>query len=149
MEYIDAEKLEDHVVIALKGHIDSANAEQVENEINTFRTGCEQLPVTINAQELEYSSSAGLRILLRLKKPTDIKILVTLSCTMCPDLVVAAQRIAAINPNVSAHIYDLHHFADLKDRHKVMSVPCMVVNDEKVSFGKKNLQQVLDFIREK
>ncbi len=80
---------------------------------------------------------------------TDIKILVTLSCTLCPDLVVAAQRIAAENPKVTAHIYDIRHFENLKDRYKVMSVPCLVVNDEKISFGKKNMGQVLDFIRGK
>ncbi|MBE6650659.1 MAG: FAD-dependent oxidoreductase [Ruminococcaceae bacterium] len=78
---------------------------------------------------------------------TDIKILVTLSCTMCPDLVAATQKIAASNPNVCAHVYDIHHFEDLKNRHKVMSVPCLVVNDETVSFGKKNIRQVLELIR--
>ena len=83
-----------------------------------------------------------------IKEKTDLKILVTLSCTMCPDLVVAAQRIAAINPNVTAHAYDIRHFENLKNQFNVMSVPCLVVNDEKVSFGKKNLRQVLDFIRE-
>ena len=77
----------------------------------------------------------------------EMKILVTLSCTMCPDLVVAAQRIAAANANVTAHVYDIRHFEDLKNQHKVMSVPCLVINNEKVSFGKKNIQQVLDFIR--
>ena len=82
-----------------------------------------------------------------IKNPTDIKILVTLSCTMCPDLVVAAQRIAAENPNITANVYDLQHFEALKNRHKVMSVPCLVVNDQRVSFGKKNIRQVLDFIR--
>ncbi len=80
---------------------------------------------------------------------TDMKILVTLSCTMCPDLVVAAQRIAAENPNVTAHVYDIRHFENLKNQYNVMSVPCFVVNDEKVSFGKKNLGQVLDLIRGK
>ena len=74
---------------------------------------------------------------------TDIKILVTLSCTMCPDLVVAAQRIAAANPNVTAHVYDINHFENLKKEYNVMSVPCMVVNDKKVSFGRKNIQQIL------
>ena len=79
---------------------------------------------------------------------TDMKILVTLSCTMCPDLVVAAQRIAAANPNVTAHVYDIRYFENLKNRYKVMSVPCLVVDDEKVSFGKKNIGQVLKFIQE-
>ncbi|MBQ8909830.1 MAG: FAD-dependent oxidoreductase, partial [Oscillospiraceae bacterium] len=66
---------------------------------------------------------------------TEMKILVTLSCTMCPDLVVAAQRIAAENPNVMAQVYDIRHFENLKNQYNVMSVPCLVLNDEKVSFG--------------
>ena len=74
---------------------------------------------------------------------TDLKILVTLSCTMCPDLVVAAQRLAAANPNVTAHVYDIRHFENIKNQYNVMSVPCMVINNEKVSFGKKNLSQLI------
>ena len=77
---------------------------------------------------------------------TDMKILVTLSCAMCPDLVVAAQRIAAENTNVTAHVYDIRHFENLKEQYKVMSVPCLVINDEKVSFGKKNVNQILDMV---
>ena len=77
---------------------------------------------------------------------TDLKILVTLSCTMCPDLVAAAQRIAAVNPRVTAHVYDIHHFENLKNQYKVMSVPCLVVNAEKVFFGRKNLQEVLKLL---
>ena len=79
---------------------------------------------------------------------TDIKILVTLSCTMCPDLVVATQRIAAANPNINAHVYDIRHFENLKKQYNVMSVPCLVVGDGMVSFGKKNIEQVLALIRE-
>ncbi len=77
---------------------------------------------------------------------TDMKILVTLSCTMCPDLVVAAQRIAAANPNITAHVYDIHHFEDLKNQYNVMSVPCLVMNGTAVSFGKKNIQQIIELI---
>ena len=78
---------------------------------------------------------------------TDLKILVTLSCTMCPDLGMAAQRIAAANPNVTAHVYDIRHFEDLKNRHKVMSVPCLVINEETLSFGKKTLPEILKLIQ--
>ena len=79
---------------------------------------------------------------------TDMKILVTLSCTMCPDLVVAAQRIAAANPKVTAHVYDIRHFEHWKNKYNVMSVPCLVIDDERVSFGKKTLPQVLALINE-
>jgi thioredoxin reductase (NADPH) len=65
---------------------------------------------------------------------------------MCPDLVVAAQRIAVKNPVVTAHVYDIHHFEGLKNRYKVMSVPCLIINDDIVSFGKKNIRQVLDLL---
>ena len=78
-----------------------------------------------------------------IKEKTDLKILVTLSCTMCPDLVVAAQRLAATNHNITAHVYDIRHFENMKNQYNVMSVPCMVVNNEKVFFGKKNLTQLL------
>ena len=78
---------------------------------------------------------------------TDMKILVTLSCTMCPDLVVGAQRIAAANPNVTAHVYDIRHFENLKNQYNVMSVPCMVLNNQSVFFGKKNIGQILSLLK--
>ena len=65
---------------------------------------------------------------------------------MCPDLVIACQRIATLNPNIRAEVYDLQHFDELKKKYNVMSVPCLVINDDKVSFGKKNINQVLYLI---
>ena len=75
-----------------------------------------------------------------------MQILVSLSCTMCPDLVVAAQRIASLNPLVTADVYDIAHFPELKEKYNVMSVPCLVINQDKVTFGKKNIQQLLEVI---
>lgn len=87
------------------------------------------------------------KLIQAIKKPTEIKVLVSLSCTMCPDTVVAAQRIASENPSVTAEIYDLHHFEEIKKRYNVMSVPCILINDSTVSFGKKNIGQVLELIK--
>ena len=81
-----------------------------------------------------------------INQPVRLKVLVSLSCTMCPDLVVAAQHIAARNPQVTAEVYDLAHFEQLKERCKVMSVPCLVVNEERVTFGRKNIRQILTFL---
>ncbi len=78
--------------------------------------------------------------------PVQMKVLVSLSCTMCPELVTAAQRMAAENPGITAQVYDLNHFPALKDQYKVMSVPCLVVNDTQVSFGKKSIRQVIDLV---
>lgn len=82
-----------------------------------------------------------------INKTLDIKVLVSLSCTMCPELVTSAQQIAAHNENVTAEIYDIHHFPNLREQYNVMSVPCLIINDgEKVSFGKKNIRQLLDML---
>jgi len=83
-----------------------------------------------------------------LSKPVDIKLLVTLSCTMCPDLVVAAQHMAAVGDKLTTEVYDILHFENLKNKYNVMSVPCMVINDEHVYFGKKNMQQILEIIED-
>ena len=79
--------------------------------------------------------------------PVDMRILVSLSCTMCPELVTAAQRIASLNPEVTAEVYDLNHFPDWKERYQVMSVPCLVMNGEQIFFGKKNIRQLLEMIK--
>lgn len=81
-----------------------------------------------------------------IKNSVDMKVLVSLSCTMCPDLVVACQRIATENPHIRAEAYDLQHFEELKNKYNVMSVPCLVINDDKVSFGKKNINQIIELI---
>ena len=82
-----------------------------------------------------------------IQKTMDLQVLVSLSCTMCPELVTAAQRVAAENPNITAQIYDLNHFPDLREKYQVMSVPCLVVNSgEQVSFGKKSIRQLLELL---
>ncbi len=81
-----------------------------------------------------------------LSQPADMQILVSLTCTLCPDLVTAAQRIAVENTNITAQVYDLNNFPDLRERYQVMSVPCLVINGEQVHFGKKDIRQLLDIL---
>ena len=90
----------------------------------------------------------GIRSQIAALGKKDMQVLVSLSCTMCPELVTAAQRIAAENADVTAEVYDLTHFPDLRDKYKVMSVPCLVVNGgETVTFGKKNISQLLELLK--
>ena len=35
---------------------------------------------------------------------------------------------------------------EFKEKYNVMSVPCLVINQDKVTFGKKNIQQLLEVI---
>ena len=81
--------------------------------------------------------------------PLSIMILVSLTCTMCPETVLASQRLASLNPAVRAEAYDVSHFPELKDQYGAMSVPCIVINrggEQTVEFGKKSIPQMLDLI---
>ena len=79
-------------------------------------------------------------------KKTNIKVVVSLSCTLCPDVVVASQRLAMENENIETEMIELSLFEDIKRKYKIMSVPAIIVNDEKVHFGAKKINEILDLI---
>ena len=58
----------DGLVIELSGHIDSSNAAEAEQAITAARESGSFSKVTVDCADLSYISSAGLRIILRLKK---------------------------------------------------------------------------------
>ena len=71
--------------IELKGRIDSNNAPEIEKEIMATLDGKTGIPVVMDAENLEYISSAGLRVLLHVKK-------------ICPDMTVC---------NVCSDVYEI------------------------------------------
>jgi len=79
-----------------------------------------------------------------INKPIDVMIGVNLACVMCPELVQACQRIAALNENVKATMIDLQYFPKIRKQYRVMSVPVMIINNEKTFFGKKNIDEVIE-----
>ena len=70
-----------------------------------------------------------------IEKPIDIKVIVSLSCTIIE------------NKNVEAQMFDLAHFPNLKEQYNIMSVPCMVINDKDVYFGKKDISQIVEILK--
>lgn len=82
--------------------------------------------------------------------PLNIMILVSLTCMMCPETVLASQRIASLNPAVRAEAYDVAHFPELRDHYGAMSVPCIVITradgTQRVEFGKKSIPQMLELV---
>lgn len=82
--------------------------------------------------------------------PLNIMILVSLTCTMCPETVLASQRLTSLNPAVRAEAYDVSHFPELKDQYGAMSVPCIVITradgTQRVEFGKKSIPQMLELV---
>ncbi|MGL4818464.1 MAG: FAD-dependent oxidoreductase [Bacilli bacterium] len=80
-------------------------------------------------------------------KKRNVKVMVSLSCHYCPDVVAGAQRIAALNPNVEAEMVDIATFPELKTKFKVMSVPAMVIDDEQVVFGAKKIDEIAEVLK--
>ena len=84
----------------------------------------------------------------KLKGPVNIKIAVSLSCTMCPATVMAAGRIAAERDGVEAWAFDLAHYPEMKEKYQIMSVPCTIINDRTVVFGRKTVDDLLAVLEE-
>ena len=68
MKKIEFRTDKDILYISLEGRIDASNAADVEKEINEIRKANEGMHTVLDADNLEYISSAGLRIMLRLRK---------------------------------------------------------------------------------
>lgn len=56
------------LTIFFEGHIDSANAKEIEDEISAIKEKARPEKLVIDCENLQYISSAGLRIVLRLMK---------------------------------------------------------------------------------
>ena len=100
--------------VLLSGRIDSANAAETEQKITAELPSDPTVPIVLDAEKLEYVSSAGLRVILRLKKTH-------------PDLSVV---------NVSTEVYDVLEMTgftemmDVKKAYRVVSVEgCEVIGE--------------------
>lgn len=75
MEKIGYQLKDNNLEIFLKGRIDSSNASQFEEMLNEITEGKENCHVIFDATHLEYLSSAGLRVVLKMiKKLKDMEI---------------------------------------------------------------------------
>jgi len=79
-------------------------------------------------------------------KPMNLKIGVSLSCTMCPDVVQACQRIGALNDGITAEMVDLQYYPKLRDRFGILSIPALIIDDADVVFGRKGFEELVEFL---
>ena len=98
--------------LKLSGRVDSTNAAEVEKDLQSQPGMRPGVPVSIDAEDLEYISSAGLRILLRIRKSN-------------PDM-----RITGVNPSVY-EILEMTGFTEMmtvEKAYRVVSVEgCEVI----------------------
>ncbi len=99
MDELKYDVKDDNLTIELSGHIDSNNATQLEESLMGLLDANEQCNVILDCQNLEYISSAGLRVVLKVnKKRTGMKVI-----------------------NVSSNVYevfDMTGFTQMLDIHK-------------------------------
>ncbi|MBQ3437234.1 MAG: FAD-dependent oxidoreductase [Fusobacterium sp.] len=108
------------------------------HELNSFILG--MYNVAGPGQKVAEDSLAKIS---EINKPVNIKIGISLSCTKCPKTVQSAQRIATLNKNVEMEMINIFTFQDFKNRYDIMSVPAVVINDEHIYFGEKNIEDLL------
>ncbi|MDE5977857.1 MAG: thioredoxin family protein [Turicibacter sp.] len=92
----------------------------------------------IDAKTLEEMKSISQKI--------NLKVAVSLSSRLCPDVVVSAARIALENPNVEVEMLDIANFPELNEKYNITAVPCLIINDEKVTFGVKSIQEIIKLL---
>ena len=68
MSNVKAELKEGVMTVSVSGNVDSSNAPDIEKEIRDSLEGQQFNELILDAEDLNYISSAGLRIILRLKK---------------------------------------------------------------------------------
>lgn len=68
MECVIMQEKKEFIRIILSGRIDSINASQVEKEVMDQLDGKDNISIELDASGLEYISSSGLRVILRLRK---------------------------------------------------------------------------------
>jgi len=78
--------------------------------------------------------------------PINLKLGISLSCNVCPELVQTANRFAILNPQIVAETFDLECFPELMNRFDIPSVPAMVINDSELVFGRKDIKDLLDIL---
>lgn len=64
---IEIKKNGEQLIVALIGNLDTSAADQVDAQVKEIEASATQ-PITIDCTQLDYISSAGLRLLLRIRK---------------------------------------------------------------------------------
>ena len=112
------------------------------HELNSFILGL----YNVAGPGQKVSSEEALEKIKNINKPVNIKIGISLACTKCPKTVQATQRIATLNKNVEMEMINIFTFQDFKNRYDIMSVPAIIIDDQHVYFGEKNVEDMLEII---
>ena len=83
--------------VALSGHITSANAAQIEEALMALIEGRSDKELVLDAEQLEYISSAGLRVILKAQKQMNVQ---------------GSMKLIGVNEAIM-EVFDITGFADI------------------------------------
>jgi thioredoxin reductase (NADPH) len=106
-------------------------------EMNSFVLGCYN--VAGGGQPVDNWTK---KKLTKLKKNSDLKIFVSLSCHHCAATVIGAQHLAAMSDKLTATMIDANLYPDLVEAYKIERVPMVVINGEKTLMGEKSMEDL-------
>lgn len=85
-----------------------------------------------------------------LKGRINVDIVISLTCTKCPDLVMEFAKVLkeATNNNIDIdlNIYDIAFAEEKREKYSILSVPCIIINDDIVDFGKKDASEIVTLL---
>ena len=84
----------------------------------------------------------------KLSRPVHAKICVSLSCHHCPGVVIACQRIAMLNPCITAEMYDANLYPDLVERYNIQRVPVVIINDKDIFMGPRQMEDLVQLFKD-
>lgn len=79
-------------------------------------------------------------------KSINLKICMTPSCINSADAIVAAQRLALLNPKIEAEALDLDIFPDYKNNYGIKKTPALIVNNHGLYYDISSIDKILDIL---
>lgn len=78
-----------------------------------------------------------------ISEPMNVKVFVTTQCPHCPGAAINALRLAYLNNNITAEVYEVHSNMEIAQKYNVSGVPKIVINDKKELVGNQPITEFL------
>lgn len=95
---------------------------------------------------LHYASNSHEPIMMNISKH-HIDLYTLPTCSNCATLALNLIKLATDSPNLTLHIHDLKHCKDVQDKYNIQSVPCMIIDKEKLYFGNKDIKTLITLLK--
>lgn len=112
------------------------------HEINTLLTTLVDVSKAVPLYENKILDEISL-----IKEPTNIKVFVTTSCPHCPGAAINALRLAQLNKNINAEIFEVQTNMEIGDKYKVSGVPKILINETSELMGNQPIEAFLQTIK--